>query len=671
MKSVCILMLLVFCIADAPAARQSPSVKFGKVDSDDLEMKSYQPDPEAKAVVLFDKGISSFTYNQATGFNIQFERHKRIKILSKDGYSWANMEISLYKSGGEKEVIQKLNGFTFNLVDGDIVKTKLEKNSSFQEELNDHWNVTKIAFPEVTEGSVIDVQYVISSPFTSQLRSWNFQDRIPVVWSEYITKIPEYFNYLKFTQGYEPFVITDEFQEASSITLHYNERSGERAVQSRATVQTVNLSNHVTHLAAANVPAFNDESFISRPEDYFLNIEYQLASIKWPNKVPEQILSDWHEVENRLLEHSNFGLEIKKRSLYRSLSETLGSQASTELEKAVAARQYILENVAWDGKNRMLASDNNDLLKTKSGSSADINLFYTGLLKEMGVEAYPVIISTRNNGKVHPIHPLISKYNYTIVQVVADGKTYLTDLTDPFIPFGYLPERCLNERGRRIDKDNPGWVTINAPSISTQSYTVKMSLSDKGAISGTANRKVEGYYALETKKSFRSEGEDQYKNKLASKIESWTVSDVEIIDEVDEVSFRESFKMELGSSANGADIIYLEPVPFLKVTENPFRQEARNYPIDYRFPTRNILMASIEIPDTYKVEELPQAKTFALPDKGGLFTYNVSMSGHTISIYSRFDLTKSLYLPDEYLYLKAAYDEILNTHSQQIVLRKL
>jgi hypothetical protein len=78
------------------------------------------------------------------------------------------------------------------------------------------------------------------------------------------------------------------------------------------------------------------------------------------------------------------------------------------------------------------------------------------MLRAVEIPADPVIISTIDNGMVHPIYPIITKYNYLIVRATIDGKTVLLDATEKDVPFGLLPYRCLNQRGYAIVRNPTG-----------------------------------------------------------------------------------------------------------------------------------------------------------------------------------------------------------------------
>jgi hypothetical protein len=183
-SQICSILLLLVLISGKTIAQKEP-VDFGKVQIPDVEMKQYELDTSASAVVLCDFGKSYFQYQSEKGFQVVFERTTRIKIFKKSGYEYANVEVPYYKkSNSEKEVVTELKGYTYNLENGKMVKTKLTGESIFDEDKTENWKLKKFSLPNVKEGSVIEYTYTIKSDFLFTFREWEFQSDIPVIWSE-------------------------------------------------------------------------------------------------------------------------------------------------------------------------------------------------------------------------------------------------------------------------------------------------------------------------------------------------------------------------------------------------------------------------------------------------------------------------------------------------------
>ncbi len=139
------IIVFIFFVSNALIAQKAP-VKFGSLDKADLEMMVYDYDTSASAVVLCDYGFFSTT-------TFQFTRTLRVKILKKEGTKWGDWLFYIDED-------TPIKGITYNLVNGEIVETKLKSESVYRERVYENYYRTRIAMPNVSAGSVIDIQYI-------------------------------------------------------------------------------------------------------------------------------------------------------------------------------------------------------------------------------------------------------------------------------------------------------------------------------------------------------------------------------------------------------------------------------------------------------------------------------------------------------------------------------
>ena len=92
MRAIHFVHVLAF-IVTFTVSGQKPPIKFGDVPIDQVKMTTYAADSSAVAVVLADFGESTIDYSSEDGFIIKFDRIRRVKILSKEGYEWGNFTI--------------------------------------------------------------------------------------------------------------------------------------------------------------------------------------------------------------------------------------------------------------------------------------------------------------------------------------------------------------------------------------------------------------------------------------------------------------------------------------------------------------------------------------------------------------------------------------------------
>ena len=128
---------------------------------------------------MFKSGKTNFRLTSDGQWEITTDVDVKIKIYKKEGLEFANQQIPYYV-GSNKERVVISDAFTYNIVNGKIEKTKLKSEGEFKEEVNERWNLKKITFPSVKEGSIIEYSYKIVSPYISNFSDWYFQYEIPV-----------------------------------------------------------------------------------------------------------------------------------------------------------------------------------------------------------------------------------------------------------------------------------------------------------------------------------------------------------------------------------------------------------------------------------------------------------------------------------------------------------
>ncbi|MDH5603970.1 MAG: hypothetical protein OEY51_08520, partial [Cyclobacteriaceae bacterium] len=92
-----VFVALVYIFLGIIPVLSQDKIKFGNVPREMVEMKYYDKDSTAEAVILGDYGSTSFSYDKLSGrFILNFNKHTIIKIFNSNAYDWADVEILLY-----------------------------------------------------------------------------------------------------------------------------------------------------------------------------------------------------------------------------------------------------------------------------------------------------------------------------------------------------------------------------------------------------------------------------------------------------------------------------------------------------------------------------------------------------------------------------------------------
>jgi hypothetical protein len=664
--------IVAFVIFHVSFGQKAPA-KFGDVSMEDLKMKTYEPDSSADAVVLVDFGESAMNYTENKGFVLEFERLTRIKILTKEGQEWGNFQIPLYRDGSDGEKISGLKAVTYNLENGKIVESKLKSEGIFKEKFDENIDIMKVTLPNVREGSVVEITYKVFSDFLVNFQDWEFQNTIPTVWSEYRARIPEYFNYDKYQQGYVPFAVNETSATTNSITFNHAERSSGTITQTRFETERVNYQENRFRWAAKDVPAFKEEPFITTSKDYISKINFELAYIKYPNSPIKPVLGTWEEINKKYNESEDFGGQVRGNGFLKKIVEECIAGKTTPEEKIASIYSFVRTNVSWDGSTRKFVNTPlKKVLEDKKGNTAEINLLLASMLDKADINVAPVLLSTRDNGFLRRSIPAARQFNTVICAVFLNDNGYmLLDATDKFLPIGMIPERCLNGEGMAVGKDGFRWVRLTAPQKTRTVVNGEFTLNAAGELSGKLQVDRTGYDAQSSRKKYFSKGEEEYLKDFTGN-QSWERKKSEIQNSKElHQSFKEIHELQINDHANAAgNMIYINPFLLSKLESNPFKHEKREYPVDFGFPFDRVYMIRIEIPQGYAIEELPKTKLLMLPENATRFSYNSAQNGNIITISASLQVNKSLFAQTEYQNLREFYNQVVAKHAEQIVLKK-
>ncbi len=630
-------LLLSFAFTLVLNAQKSP-IKFGDIPMEDLKMVQYEHDTSASAVVLTDYGHAEMSIT-SSAIRMNFDRHIRIKILKKDGLEWANALIQLDHdgTGSSEEKVLKLRASTYNLENGQLVETKMSKDNVFQEKFDKYTTHQKFTLPNVKVGSVIEYSYTISSAYWSSLPNWQFQRSIPTRHSEYWAILPREMVYQKYMQGY----------------VH------------------VISKNPNSHWVAYNVPAFKAEPYMTSEEDYISRINFALSYINLPTRQIE-IMGSWEKMNKNLTEDQDFMNAVKGPAfLKKQVDEVIAGITDPEA-KARTIYEYVRNTYQWNGVKDRYPDNIKKIVEAKKGTSSDLNVLLAGMLNRAGIETEMVLLSTRDHGFIRRPFPMARQFNYNVCRVKLPDRTVLLDATDRYVPFGILPERCLNGEGFVISKTQSGWIDLDPTVKSKTVVSSIINIDPNGIVNGTLDYVHEGYAAARIRNSYHAKGQEEYLKwfqggKTIEILES-RYEDLKAIEKPAKESY-EIVSHDLASSTGNQ--IYINPFVSDKITENPFRSDKREYPVDFVCPSEKVYISKIKIPAGYTVDELPPVKVIALPQNAGRFVYNISAMGDEITLTCILNINKAMFVQDEYAPLREFYNHIVAKQNEQIVLKKI
>ncbi len=623
----------------------------GKVTQYEMTLKEYPEDPDAEALVIYDMGEYFFSGREDRGLLLFMKRKMKLKILKQAGVKYATFEIPYYSEDHDWEAIESIDATTYNYVDGTLTKSVLNSKNIFEEKISEKVKVKKITMPDVREGSVVEIAYTISTPYYFNMRKWEFQKKIPVVYSKLRYRAIPYYEYAYIAKGIQKF---DEFKsEAQNEEIRFGQ---------------LLYREMIYDFGMKNISAFKDEEYITSEKDYMASLDFQMSKINYPTGGSKQIITTWPEMCDDFLKDGDFGKYIQNSEKEaKKILPTLNLTGKSQIDQVEIISDYVKSKYNWNGIYGKYANSKlSDFLKQQTGNVANINLFLTGLLKAAGLEVYPVVLSTRKNGMISEGHPFQHFFNYVISEVKIDNQVYFIDATEPLLDFKNLPSRSINVKGLVVKPKSGEWVGIRQNNISTIQHNFDLTINPEENSS-------------EVKAMYISLGEDAYifRSNYLGKEENLQkyLKDQYKID-ADSVSitatpldkpFIFSFLFKHPVETSG-DKIFIHPFCNLSIDDNPFKQTKRTLPVDLTYLRSRTYKSVITIPKGYKIEHLP--KPYAINDNLISMNYSVVNNSDQILVEASYAFKQNMYDAKNYLSLKMSFADIIKQLSEMIVLVK-
>ncbi len=674
-----VLALISFIVLGQLATAQN--YKFGKVSKEELAETSHKSDPEADAAVLYRKTNTKFNYSQDAGFVVVTEFQERIKIYNKEGYDLANQQIGMYQGTSDEELVTSLKAVTYNLIDGKIKESKLQNNGIFEEERSKTLKVKKFTMPDIQDGCIIEFKYVFTSPFYSTIDEFRFQEDIPVDKVEMRFFAPEYLVYRTHGKGGIPLGLRKE-KKSRTIRYRYEDKSLPQAGQvntlargsqaQKRTTAEVEFTENGYLVDLENIPALKEEPFAGNLDNYTSALQLELAYTKFPNSQVRNYATTWEDVAEKIYKSDNFGKELGITKFYKKDVDALLSGVADPKEKMMKVYDFVKSKMTWNDYYGVYKDKGvKKAYAEGTGNVADINLMLVSMLNYAGIETNPILISTKANGI--PFFPTRTGFNYVIAGAVLDNRLFLLDGVDKTGAPSILRTNLLNWKGRMVRKDGSSLlVDLLPPKPATHISLMNLEISEDLVITGNSKNRFTGHYAKGQRARYRNLNEDEQSEKMEENFESLEVMDhsFESMKENDKpLTLEYNFENEEAVEVIG-NKMYVSPLLHLATKENYFKAETRTYPIDFIHPWTDKYNVSIEIPEGYTVESLPDPLSINLSNNMGSFRYGVSQNGGKIIVTFQNAIKTSVIGAEYYQDLQQYYKMILEKEAEKIVLIK-
>jgi hypothetical protein len=638
--------VLIILLKGLLLSAQAQTQPFGKVDMADLKMTSCDFEKDANAMVLFDNAVVETGFTSTTMI-----RHRRIKILNDKGLDNANIDIT-YTSKPSIEEVSDVMAETINLNKNSIEYKPVDKSLIYNQNIDKNTKKVSFTFPGVKAGSVIEYSYKLKIDFAGGFPDWDFQEELPVRYSELKASIRDDYSYKLIKRVYSDFST-----KSREVWM-----SG----------PTDSIGNIYTW-AMKNVGSYKDEPYSTCKDDNIEGMQFLLTGIKLSltSRLWEMERS-WVQIRRSLINDEDFGGQLNKRVEVKDMLAEV-NQLATGDEKIHAIFKYVQSSLKWNDKNRWYPIDGvKKVWANKTGNCTEINLILANFIKQAGFKCYLDITSTRDNGRPIEDKHEIDQFNKTVVIVPLNGREYVLDASDKYGLYTDIPFDILNSEGLVVNPDSVKLFTSFVNQAPAMKITaVNAQITPDGKLRGTAQVNNYDYHRTNSLNLYSTLGETKYTDHLRDddnnlKIFSFKRENVE----TDTLPLTEDIDFLLDLTGSDDTYIYFNPNLFTSFRSNPFLTENRNAAIDFGCNNYYAINGRYKIPAGYKIDALPKSLSLLMPDKSISFKRVVAEQDGEILIHYVINYKQSIFLKEEYPAIHDFYKKMYEMLNEQIVLKK-
>ena len=624
----------------ARAPMQVNADEWQPISPEELKMTSVAEAPGAPAVYLYRQVDRDDTANHQYSY-------MRIKILTEEGRKYANLEIPFFNGNESVHSIKArtirpdgtIANFEGKPIDKMIVKAKGVK-----------YMAKVLVLPDVQVGSIIEFHYM------NQLKEhyvfdshWIVSEELFTKYAKFSLKASNYFPVRFSWQGLPPGVAPKNESGVVRLEVHNiaafqteDYMPPQNELKSRVDfMYSEESENQADKFWKKEAKKQNDkvESFIGKRKA----MEQAVAQIVSPSDTPEVKLQ---KIYARVQQLRNTGFEVE----------------TTEQEKK-RVKEKEVKNVE-------------DVWKSGSGSGGEITWLYLALVRAAGLEAYPVLVSRRNEYFFMPQIMDPHRLDDNIVLVKLNGKDTFYDPGTAYTPFGMLPWPETGVKGLRLDKDGGAWVTTIVPDSSVSNITRKadLKMTDQGSLEGKVTVTFSGLEALSIRMELRNQDETARTKYIEDLVREFipVIIDVDLKNKPDWSSSSPTlvgeFEIKVQGWASAAGHRALIPVGLFGAPEkHVFEHNFRVHPIYFDFPTGRIDDVTIELPLDWKVNSVPAAHK----DEGKVCSYNTTAENNKGTLHLTRNLNINVLVLDVKYYgaLQKFFQMVKSGDEQQIVVQ--
>lgn len=597
--------------------------------------------PNADAVIVLDEGRLEILSVGSMPLSV-FERHRIVKILNSRGSRYAFITIPYTPQSQVKNI--RACTITAN---GDILR--LAKNEIFDVNLYPEFvfysdqRAKRFTLPAVEAGSVIDVSYTIELRSHTLWPIWNFQDYSPTLKSRFTLSVPSEW-------------------EIKHQLHHLN------IVPSISKAPAGFKSSYCWE--AQDIPPLRPEYGMPALNDCLARLEIAPAG-----------MNNWGDVAAWFHELAEPQLSVTKA--IRSQVLEIIALAANPTEKLKNIFEWVRDHIRYVAVEIGIGSYQphpaDQVLGNRYGDCKDMVGLICSMARAAGIEVYPALISTWQNGVADTSLPSPQQFNHAIAYApnIGVNGTWM-DATDKGGPWGQLPWYDQGLLALVIEKNGSGKI-LSTPKLPADSNRVvlkwRVRLDSTGYAEVVGSTELTGTAAAEIRNLLHYLPRDLQRNwletDLASRCPGLHLDSMAIAGSRPQAGpLIFSYAFHGGAfSAVCNQRMSVRPGQILAFDlPNYFRAQRREHPIQWRGGTYSELNVVIELPAHFDL--ITPFWSDSLSSPFGYAAWKTSRNNGQLGIQIRYRLNGERVLPDQFPAFQKFIDQIQQRNLQDILISR-
>lgn len=623
-----------------PQGREIPEAEYGAIPDSLLSMDEYGKFPSAPYFYAF-KGLSVTFEEDDRSIIANLEYHVRIKVFDSDARE-ASLIALPYYFDNEIEQIDKIKGVTYTPdgrkfpLSGDAVRTI---------NINSRYNVKEFTMPNVTDGSVIEYVYLKKRRYIEELPDFYLTHQAPTAIAKVTIRYPRYLRYSIVPSDFNGDLRRIEVREdTSSVPKVFTVPQPEPLVKE--------------HWVAYNVPPVETETYISSIDDYRGKLKFQLDEFGLPR---QKLENSWDLVVARIRKEQNPWNEVKKNDFARKTGREIARELNSKEAIQDSIYRFVNERAKFNGAKRSFSgtTDKEVLEEQQPADQAAVNQTLIAMLEGAGINAYPLLISTRQFGQVNRSFPSLFQFNGLLVYSEIDGTHYYMDASFPHSYPNLIPVDTYNETGLLLRRDSYEWIEIKPDkSIFSIRIEVDGSLDSLGTLRGNVNAQYTGYSGrlIREKASGGETVGDIIRGALFDGYREVSFSSAEIdhIENYSKPVHMEADFMIEDYAESFRDALDFRPMVMGYLMSNPFDERRRELPVTLDAPEQLDLFYTIDLPPGTAMNKGTSNQVTELP--GARLAEKYDLTNETLVYEFHIDIARKSFEQDLYPQLLDLYE---------------